>query len=118
MAFTVAGNAPDQILGWLSAVDCACIRSFAWTWTTDLKSQSIRVNVVSPGMVLTPEMATYLQSNDGAEEWMKQAIPFGRLAETEKVAKAVLFLASSECSFLGAEELMVDGGFVAVLVVG
>lgn len=92
----------------------AAIRSFARTWTVDLKSRGIRVNVVSPGMVLTPAMATYLQNNDGAEEWMKQAIPFGRLAETEEVAKAVLFLASSESSFVGGEELMVDGGFVAV----
>jgi NAD(P)-dependent dehydrogenase (short-subunit alcohol dehydrogenase family) len=92
----------------------AAIRSFARTWTVDLKSRGIRVNVVSPGMVLTPAMGTYLRANDGAEEWMKQAIPFGRLAQTEEVAKAVLFLASSESSFVGGEELLVDGGFVAV----
>lgn len=92
----------------------AAIRSFARTWTADLKSRGIRVNVVSPGMVLTPAMQTYLQNNAGAEEWMKQAIPFGRLAETAEVAKAVLFLASDESSFVGGEELLVDGGFVAV----
>lgn len=92
----------------------AAIRSFARTWTTDLKSQGIRVNVVSPGMVLTPAMQTYLQNNAGAEEWMQQTIPFGRLARTEEVAKAVLFLASEESSFVGGEELFVDGGFVAV----
>ena len=92
----------------------AAIRSFARTWTTDLKSRGIRVNVVSPGMVLTPAMLTYLQNNAGAEEWMQQAIPFGRLAKTEEVAKAVLFLASDESSFVGGEELLVDGGFVAV----
>ncbi len=92
----------------------AAIRSFARTWTVDLKSRGIRVNVVSPGMVLTPAMQTYLQANDGAEEWMKQTIPFGRLAQTEEVAKAVLFLGSSESSFVGGEELLVDGGFVAV----
>lgn len=92
----------------------AAIRSFARTWTTDLKSQGIRVNVVSPGMVLTPAMQTYLQNNAGAEEWMHQTIPFGRLAQTEEIAKAVLFLASGESSFIGGEELFVDGGFVAV----
>ena len=92
----------------------AAIRSFARTWTTDLKSQGIRVNVVSPGMVLTPAMQTYLGSNPGAEEWMQQTIPFGRLARTEEIAKAVLFLASDETSFIGGEELLVDGGFVAV----
>ena len=92
----------------------AAIRSLARTWTTDLKSLGIRVNVVSPGMVLTPAMQTYLQNNEGAEEWMLQTIPFGRLAQTEEVAKAVLFLASDESSFVGGEELLVDGGFVAV----
>ncbi|MCA1969809.1 MAG: SDR family oxidoreductase [Rhizobium sp.] len=92
----------------------AAIRSFARTWTTDLKGQGIRVNVVSPGMVLTPAMQTYLQNNAGAEEWMQQTIPFGRLARTEEIAKAVLFLASEESSFVGGEELFVDGGFVAV----
>ncbi|WP_413737542.1 SDR family NAD(P)-dependent oxidoreductase [Sodalis sp. RH21] len=92
----------------------AAIRSLARTWTTDLKSQGIRVNVVSPGMVLTPAMQTYLQNNAGAEEWMQQTIPFGRLAKTEEIAKAVLFLASDESSFIGGEELFVDGGFVAV----
>ncbi len=92
----------------------AAIRSFARTWTIDLKSRGIRVNVVSPGMVQTPTMKTYLRNNAGAEEWMQQAIPFGRLAETEEIAKAVLFLASDESSFVGGEELFVDGGFVAV----
>ncbi|CAO3434455.1 SDR family NAD(P)-dependent oxidoreductase [Azospirillum endophyticum] len=92
----------------------AAIRSFARTWTTDLKCRGIRVNVVSPGMVLTPAMQTYLQNNAGAEDWMKQAIPFGRLARTEEIAKAVLFLASDDSSFVGGEELLVDGGFVAV----
>lgn len=92
----------------------AAIRSFARTWTTDLKSRGIRVNVVSPGMVLTPAMRTYLQNNAGAEEWMHQTIPFGRLADTREIAKAVLFLASEESSFVGGEELLVDGGFVAV----
>lgn len=92
----------------------AAIRSFARTWTTDLKSQGIRVNVVSPGMVLTPSMHTYLQNNAGAEQWMEQATPFGRLAQTEEIARAVLFLASDDSSFVGGEELFVDGGFVAV----
>lgn len=92
----------------------AAIRSFARTWTTDLKGRGIRVNVVSPGMVMTPAMQTYLRNNAGAEEWMQQTIPFGRLARTEEIAKAVMFLASDESTFIGGEELLVDGGFVAV----
>ena len=67
----------------------AAIRSLARTWTTDLKSRGIRVNVVSPGMALTPAMEAYLGKNVGAEEWMQQTIPFGRLARTEEIAKAV-----------------------------
>lgn len=92
----------------------AAIRSLARTWTADLKSRGIRVNTVSPGMVLTPAMQTYLKNNEGSEDWMKQTIPFGRLAQTDEIAKAVLFLASDESSFVGGEELFVDGGFVAV----
>lgn len=92
----------------------AAIRSFARTWTTDLKSQGIRVNVVSPGVILTPAFQTYLRDNEGAEEALKQSTPFGRLGQTDEVAKAVLFLASDESSFIAGDELFVDGGFVSV----
>ncbi|NHN28215.1 SDR family NAD(P)-dependent oxidoreductase [Paenibacillus agricola] len=92
----------------------AAIRSLARTWTTDLKSQGIRVNVVSPGVILTPALQTYLRDNEGAEEALKQMTPFGRLGQADEVAKAVLFLASNESSFIAGEELFVDGGFMAV----
>nr|WP_311044196.1 SDR family oxidoreductase [Rhizobium sp. NLR22b] len=92
----------------------AAIRLFARTWTADLKSRGIRVNVVSPGMILTPAMQTYLQSNAGIGDWMKQTISFGHIGKTEDIAKAVLFLASDESSYVGGEELFIDGGFVAV----
>lgn len=92
----------------------AAIRSFARTWTADLKSRGIRVNTVSAGMALTPAMQIYLQNNAGLEDWMKQMIPFGRLGEPDEIARAVLFLASQDSSFVGGEELLVDGGFVAV----
>lgn len=92
----------------------AAIRSLARTWTTDLKSQGIRVNVVSPGVILTPALQTYLRDNEGADEALKQMTPFGRLGEADEVAKAVLFLASNESSFVAGDELFVDGGFTAV----
>lgn len=92
----------------------AAIRSFARTWTTDLKSRGIRVNVVSPGMIDTPGMQTYLQNNPGAEEAIKQMTPLGRLGQPEDVADAVLFLASNESSFVAGIELFVDGGVMAV----
>lgn len=113
LAGSGAGSKGFPALSIYSATKAA-IRSLARTWTTDLKSRRIRVNAVSPGMVMTPAMQTYLRDNEGVEDWMKQTIPFGRLAQTDEIAKAVLFLASDESSFVGGEELFVDGGFVAV----
>lgn len=112
LAGSGAGSKGFPALSIYSATKAA-IRSLARTWTIDLKSRGIRVNTVSPGMVLTPAMREYLRNNEGVEDWMKQTIPFGRLGNTEEVARAVLFLASDESSFVGGEELFVDGGFVA-----
>lgn len=72
------------------------------------------MNVVSPGVILTPAIQTYLRDNEGAEEALKQMTPFGRLGQADEVAKAVLFLASNESSFVAGAELFVDGGFMAV----
>ncbi|MBY3465808.1 SDR family oxidoreductase [Rhizobium laguerreae] len=60
-------------------------------------------------------MQTCVHDKASSEEWMKRIIPFGRLAQSEDVAKAVPFLASDESRFVGVEELFVDGGFVAAL---
>jgi len=88
--------------------------SLARTWTADLKEHGIRVNVISPGMVLKPAMPACLHDNTGAGPWGQQATPFDRLARTDEIAKAVLSLASNESSFIGDGEPRVDGGFVAV----
>ncbi|HEX7816575.1 glucose 1-dehydrogenase [Dyella sp.] len=92
----------------------AAIRSLARTWTTDLKHRGIRVNVVSPGVIMTPALQAYIERNEGAEEALKQMTPFGRIGKPEEVADAVLFLASDESSFIAGDELFVDGGFKAV----
>lgn len=92
----------------------AAIRSFARTWTSDLKSRGIRVNVVSPGMIDTPAMQKFLRDNDGMEDALKQMTPLGRIGDAADIARAVLFLASSEASFIAGIELFVDGGVVAV----
>jgi NAD(P)-dependent dehydrogenase (short-subunit alcohol dehydrogenase family) len=113
----LAGSVTGSLgLGALSvyAATKAAIRSFARTWTTDLKSRGIRVNVISPGMVQTPPMQAYLERNAGAEEAFKQMIPFGRLGDSEEIANAVLFLASDAASFVAGHELFVDGGVMAV----
>ena len=91
----------------------AAIRSFARTWTSDLKDRKIRVNVVSPGPVDTPGLRGFLGSAAHVDERlqaMAQSIPLGRLAHAHDVARAVLFLASSDSSYVTGAELFVDGG--------
>ena len=116
-AVVLAGSAAGSLgLGALSVYSAtkAAIRSFARTWTTDLKDRGIRVNVVSPGMVQTPAMQDYLARNAGAEAALKQMIPFGRLGDPQEVAEAALFLASDAARFVAGHELFVDGGVMAV----
>jgi NAD(P)-dependent dehydrogenase (short-subunit alcohol dehydrogenase family) len=85
----------------------AAIRSFVRTWTTDLKDRRIRSNVVSPGPINTP-----LASRQSADVITRivSTIPMGRMGEPEEVAKAALFLASDDSSFVTGIELFVDGG--------
>jgi len=113
LAGSVAGSKGFPALSMYSASKAA-IRSLARTWTTDLKDRGIRVNVVSPGMILTPAMQTCLNDNPGAEEALKQMTPFGRIGEADEIATAVLFLASEDSRFAAGAELFVDGGFSAV----
>jgi NAD(P)-dependent dehydrogenase (short-subunit alcohol dehydrogenase family) len=92
----------------------AAVRSFARSWTNDLKERGIRVNVVSPGGTETRLIRSYLDTQPEVEEALKKGVPLGRLAEPGEVARAVLFLASSESSFVAGHELFVDGGVAAV----
>lgn len=92
----------------------AAVRSFARSWTTDLKERGIRVNVVSPGGTETRLIRSYLDSQPEVEAALNQSVPLGRLADPDEVARAVLFLASSESSFVAGHELFVDGGVAAV----
>src|SRR3979490_2200879 len=91
----------------------AAVRSFARTWTTDLKARRIRVNAVSPGLIDTPPW----HSIEGAEERMKtisSSVPLGRFGTPDEIAKAVVFLASDDSSYITGTELFVDGGFAQV----
>jgi NAD(P)-dependent dehydrogenase (short-subunit alcohol dehydrogenase family) len=85
----------------------AAIRSFVRTWTTDLKDRHIRSNVVSPGPIRTP--MTSRQSADTIAR-MVSTVPMGRMGEPDEVAKAALYLASDDSSFVTGTELFVDGG--------
>ena len=95
----------------------AAVRSFARTWTTDLKTRRIRVNAVSPGTIDTPGLNELLASSAVGEERKKMiasAVPLGRFGTAEEIAHAVVFLASDEASYVTGTELFVDGGFAQV----
>jgi len=95
----------------------AAIRSFARTWTTDLKSRRIRVNAISPGTIDTPGLNDLLASGEAGEQRRKMvasAIPMGRFGRSDEVANAVVFLASDKSSYMTGSELFVDGGFAQV----
>ena len=95
----------------------AAIRSFARTWTTDLKHRGIRVNAISPGTIDTPGLNDLLASGDAGEQRRKMvasAIPLGRFGQPDEVARAVVFLASDDSSYVTGVELFVDGGFAQV----
>ena len=95
----------------------AAVRSFARTWTTDLKDRRIRVNAVSPGSIDTPGLSDLWGSSEAGEQRRKMigtAVPLGRFGTAEEIAKAVVFLASDEASYVTGTELFVDGGFAQV----
>jgi len=95
----------------------AAVRSFARTWTTDLKDRRIRVNAVSPGTIDTPGLNDLLASSEAGEQRRKMisnAVPLGRFGTPDEIAKAVVFLASDDSSYVTGTELFVDGGFAQV----
>jgi NAD(P)-dependent dehydrogenase (short-subunit alcohol dehydrogenase family) len=95
----------------------AAVRSFARTWTTDLKDRGIRVNVVSPGFTDTPGLSKLLASGETGQERLKMIsniVPLGRIGTPDDIAKAVVFLASDDSSYITGTELFVDGGVAQV----
>jgi NAD(P)-dependent dehydrogenase (short-subunit alcohol dehydrogenase family) len=101
----------------------AAVRSFARTWTIDLKNRRIRVNAISPGLIETPGLnelvaarqALEASSSTGAGEQSltmpSNSVPLGRMGTPDEIAKAVVFLASDDSSYITGTELFVDGGF-------
>jgi NAD(P)-dependent dehydrogenase (short-subunit alcohol dehydrogenase family) len=93
----------------------AALRSFARTWTTDLKKRKIRVNVVSPGATDTPGLRSLSKTDsDGLADLYRDRIPLGRVASPDDVAGAVSFLASDDSRYITGTELFVDGGLAQV----
>ena len=95
----------------------AALRSFARTWAVDLKDRGIRVNAVSPGITDTPGLNELMVASGAGDQALKQlsaAAPLGRPGKPDEVAKAVVFLASGDSSYITGTELFVDGGFAQV----
>ena len=94
----------------------AAVRSFARTWTNDLRERRIRVNAISPGHIDTPILES-LQQGDALtqmKEEFRKAVPLGRLGDPDEIAKAVSFLASDDGSYVTGVELFVDGGVAQI----
>jgi NAD(P)-dependent dehydrogenase (short-subunit alcohol dehydrogenase family) len=111
---SISGAAAFSIYG----ATKAAVRSLARSWTLDLKDRGIRVNAVSPGPIETPGLAG-LAGPDTAHQqqlfgYLASQVPMGRLGKPEEIARAVVFLASSDSSFITGIELFVDGGAAQV----
>ena len=95
----------------------AAVRSFARTWTTDLRDRRIRVNAVSPGSTDTLGPSELLASPETGQQRLQMisnSVPLGRLGTPDEIAKAVVCLASDDSSYVTWTELFVDGGFAQV----
>ncbi|WP_454884877.1 SDR family NAD(P)-dependent oxidoreductase [Sphingomonas oryzagri] len=91
----------------------AAIRNFARSWILDLKDRHIRVNAVSPGLTETAGLNDLFGGGEqaqGTKDCLIGQIPAGRIGQPEEIAKAVMFLASDEASYINGIELFVDGG--------
>jgi len=96
------------------AASKAAVRAFARNWILDLKDRGIRVNTISPGATRTPGLVE-LAGNDAAAQqglvdYLAAQIPLGRVGDPDEIAKAAVFLASDDASFVNGAELFVDGG--------
>jgi NAD(P)-dependent dehydrogenase (short-subunit alcohol dehydrogenase family) len=96
------------------AASKAAVRSFARNWIVDLKDRGIRVNTLSPGPIKTPGLVelvgTDAAQQQGFLDHLASTIPMGRVGDPDEVAKAAVFLASDDASFVTGVELFVDGG--------
>ena len=113
MNASIAGSKGRPANGVYNATKAA-VRSFARTWTMDLKDRHIRVNALSPGATETPGFRGLLASSASQADQQRlktiDSIPLGRLGAPDEIAKAVVFLACDDSSYITGIELPVDGG--------
>jgi NAD(P)-dependent dehydrogenase (short-subunit alcohol dehydrogenase family) len=92
----------------------AAVRNFVRSWILDVKDRGIRMNAISPGPTHTPGLVSLAGPDEAQQQglltYLASTIPLGRVGQPEEVAKAVLFLASDDASFVNGAELFVDGG--------
>ena len=113
---SIASSKGIEASGVYSATKAA-IRSFARTWTVELKHRKIRVNAISPGMIDTPGLNSLAQSREQIEQFKTSFVsnvPLGRMGSPDEVAKAASFLASDDSSYVTGIELFVDGGMAQI----
>jgi NAD(P)-dependent dehydrogenase (short-subunit alcohol dehydrogenase family) len=113
---SIASSKGAEALSVYSATKAA-IRSFARTWTVELKHRKIRVNAISPGMIDTPALNGLAQSREQIEQFKTSFVsnvPLGRMGSPDEVAKVVSFLASDDSSYVTGTELFVDGGVAQI----
>ncbi|MBK3734938.1 NAD(P)-dependent dehydrogenase (short-subunit alcohol dehydrogenase family) [Azospirillum brasilense] len=96
----------------------AAVRNFARSWILDLKDRGIRVNTLSPGPIRTPGLVE-LAGPDAAQQqglvdYLAAQVPLGRVGDPDEIAKAAVFLASDDSSFVNGVELFADGGMAQV----
>ncbi len=92
----------------------AAIRSFARTFTAELKGVGPRVNVISPGPIDTAGNASTMGSNQQVRDYITNMVPITRIGKGSEIGKAAVFLASADSSYIAGVELFVDGGVNAV----
>jgi hypothetical protein len=105
---SIAGSKSMEALG-VYAVTKAAISAFARSWTSDLKGKGISANVISPGPIDTPGLGGLAHGESEAVELkanLASMIPLGRLGKPEEIAKAAVFLASDDASFVSGIETL------------
>jgi len=117
LAGSTAGSTGTAAFSVYSASKAA-VRSFARSWILDLKERGIRVNTLSPGPIRTPGLVE-LAGPDAAQQqglvdYLAAQVPLGRVGDPDEIAKAAVFLASDDSSFVNGVELFADGGMAQV----
>jgi NAD(P)-dependent dehydrogenase (short-subunit alcohol dehydrogenase family) len=90
----------------------AAVRSFARSWTNDLKDRKIRVNSISPGAI--GDTAAFAGISKELTDFFVSLVPLGRFGLSKEIAAAALYLASDDSRFTTAIDLVVDGGMAQV----